>query len=63
MNKFDWIFFDLDGTLADSIKIMNDVYFKFLAHFNLKGNIDEFNQLNGPSLNEIIILHCLKNKA
>ena len=60
MNKFDWIFFDLDGTLVDSIDIMYDIYKNFLKDFKIIGNKIEFDKLNGPSLKEIVIY--LKNK-
>jgi len=52
--KFDWIFFDLDGTLADSIAEMFHVYFDFLGEFGTKGTRKEFEELNGPSLLEIV---------
>lgn len=55
MNKFDWIFFDLDGTLVDSIHIMYNVYRDFLKDFQIIGTETEFNVLNGPSLREIVI--------
>ena len=60
MNKFEWIFFDLDGTLVDSIGIMYDVYCNFLHNFHITGTKTEFQYLNGPSLKEIVIY--LKNK-
>ena len=55
MNKFDWIFFDLDGTLVDSIDIMYNIYRSFLKDFKIIGTKTEFNNLNGPSLKEIVI--------
>lgn len=58
--KFNWIFFDLDGTLADSIPALYKVHKDFLARFGLVCNKEEFEKLNGPSLLEIIIF--LKNK-
>jgi HAD superfamily hydrolase (TIGR01509 family) len=60
MTKFDWVFFDLDGTLVDSIEIMYDVYTNFLRLFDKLGTREEFEKLNGPSLYEIIIF--LKSK-
>lgn len=52
--KFNWIFFDLDGTLADSIPAMYEVYISFLSKFGIKGTKEEFEELNGPSLSEIV---------
>ena len=52
--KYNWIFFDLDGTLADSIPTMYQVYLNFLTEFDKKGTKEEFEELNGPSLTEII---------
>ena len=45
---------DLDGTLADSLGILRKVYFRFLEGFGLKGSGAEFNQLNGPTVTEIV---------
>ena len=52
--KFNWIFFDLDGTLADSIPAMYEVYISFLSKFGINGTKEEFEELNGPSLSEIV---------
>lgn len=52
--KFGWIFFDLDGTLADSIPAMCQVYQDFLNGFDKRGTKKEFEELNGPSLSEIV---------
>lgn len=52
--KFQWIFFDLDGTLADSIPTMYQVYIRFLSQFGIKGNEKEFEDLDGPALSEIV---------
>ena len=60
MKKYEWIFLDLDGTLADSINILYDKYIQFLKEFGFVGTKDEFNILNGPSLKEIISI--LKKK-
>lgn len=52
--KYCWIFFDLDGTLADSIHAMYQVYLDFLNGFDKRGTKEEFEELNGPSLSEIV---------
>ena len=52
--KYNWIFFDLDGTLADSIPAMYQVYLDFLNKFDRSGTKEEFEELNGPSLTEIV---------
>jgi|APSaa5957512535_1039671.scaffolds.fasta_scaffold08235_4 HAD superfamily hydrolase (TIGR01509 family) len=54
VNDVKWVFFDLDGTLVDSINIMYDVYMNFLKFFQKIGTREEFEKLNGPSLNEIV---------
>ena len=51
-----WVFFDLDGTLADSLDVMFQVYCSFLQSFGVSGTQEEFQELNGPSLNEIILV-------
>ena len=54
MSKFEWVFFDLDGTLANSLSVMYQVYDEFLQDYGYHGNKEEFNRLNGPTLFEII---------
>jgi HAD superfamily hydrolase (TIGR01509 family) len=54
------IFFDLDGTLADNLDLMFDVYEKFLAGFGHSATLLEFNLLNGPPLPQVVSL--LKEK-
>ncbi len=48
------VLIDLDGTLADSLPIMLEVYYQFLKRHGIKGNRSEFNSLNGPNLDTII---------
>ena len=60
MNKIEWIFFDLDGTLVDSLDAMYNAYLEFLKDNKIQGNREEFERLNGPSLKEITAI--LKKK-
>ncbi|MBV8483398.1 MAG: HAD family phosphatase [Verrucomicrobia bacterium] len=48
------LFFDLDGTLADSLGVLRQVYFRFLEKFGRMGSDLEFKELNGPNLKEIV---------
>jgi beta-phosphoglucomutase-like phosphatase (HAD superfamily) len=48
------LFLDLDGTLADSLTALKNVYHSFLASFGASGDEAEFQRLNGPPLGEII---------
>lgn len=48
------IFIDFDGTLVDSLQGLYQVYFHFLKTYNVKGTKEEFTELNGPSLSEIM---------
>ena len=52
--------FDFDGVIVDSINALYDVYMDFLSEFNIRGNQEEFNLLNGPKLSEIVLF--LKEK-
>jgi len=54
MNKIEWIFFDLDGTLVNNLPALYRAYLDFLIDYGIKGNKREFEKLNGPSLTEII---------
>lgn len=49
------VFFDFDGTLADSVGVLRDVYMGFLAFFDKEGSQQEFDSLNGPPLTEVIV--------
>lgn len=52
--KIKWIFFDFDGTLVDSIPAMYRIYLGFLEKFGKTGTKEEFLELNGPALPEIV---------
>ncbi len=58
--KFNWIFFDLDGTLADSLPATYKAHLNFLTQFGIIDNKKGFEEVNGPSLPEII--NILKTK-
>lgn len=53
-SEIDTVLFDLDGTLVNSIGILQETYFGFLAMYGATGSLEEFNTLNGPSLKEIV---------
>jgi HAD superfamily hydrolase (TIGR01509 family) len=48
------VLLDLDGTLADSIVALKEVYFSFLSRYGARGSDAEFGRLNGPPLVTII---------
>jgi len=48
------IFFDLDGTLADSIPAMRLAYQRFVERLDVVPSEEEFVALNGPPLIEIV---------
>lgn len=58
--KIEWVFFDLDGTLANSISSLFKVYMDFLQEFGIPADENDLSQLNGLSLTEIILF--LKSK-
>ena len=60
MKRFEWIVFDLDGTIIDSTNELYKIYKLFLKEFGFNGSKTEFNRLNGPKLEEIISI--LKSK-
>ena len=47
---------DLDGTLADSLSVMRLAYAGFLGEFGKTGNDAQFDRLNGPPLEEIVVI-------
>jgi HAD superfamily hydrolase (TIGR01509 family) len=54
--NLSWLFFDLDGTLADSVEAIYQAYLTFMLSLGLKGSEEEFAALNGPSLREIVTI-------
>lgn len=58
MRHADIFLFDLDGTLADSISIMKEVYYFFAATKEFTPSYEEFALLNGPSIEEIVYYLC-----
>jgi HAD superfamily hydrolase (TIGR01509 family) len=54
--KIRCLFFDLDGTLINTIPLLYDTYLAFLAGFGKSGSREEFEEFNGPSLKEIIAM-------
>lgn len=50
------IFFDLDGTLAESTASLYGVYSEFLSLFDIVGTQNEFDELNGKNIEQIVTL-------
>ncbi len=48
------LFLDFDGTLADSLHTLKEVYLTFLKDFGIEGTQAEFDILNGPPLNRVV---------
>lgn len=48
------ILIDLDGTLADTIPVLYETYLQFMAHRGLKGSKDEFADLMGPTIPQVV---------
>lgn len=48
------LFIDFDGTLAKSLPGLRDSYLAFLDMFGVAGTDQEFEELNGPQLHEIV---------
>lgn len=49
------VFVDLDGTLVDSVPILYNVYTDFLGKHHAKGSKEEFAELIGPSIEQIVV--------
>jgi len=60
MPKIEYVFLDFDGTLVNSLPVLYNIYDEFLKIFGFRGDKDEFNKLNGPSIEENVAY--LKNK-
>jgi len=46
------LFFDLDGTLVDSLPLLKAIYEEFLCSFGKEGSDEEFQKINGPPLRQ-----------
>lgn len=57
------VIFDLDGVMIDTVASLYKIYMNILDSFDVNGSRDEFNQLNGRKLEEIVSFlvqqHCL----
>lgn len=60
MNVKRGLFFDLDGTLADTLSLLKNCYLRFLSAHGKEGSNEEFDSLNGPPLH--VIVDILKHK-
>lgn len=60
IQPFKAVLLDLDGTLVDSLSHLRSAYFEFLNAHGIIGTNEEFANLTGPSLSEIVAI--LKNK-
>jgi HAD superfamily hydrolase (TIGR01509 family) len=54
IQNFKAIFFDLDGTLADTMPLLYSVYREFLHRYGHEGSQEEFTSLIGPALYEVV---------
>lgn len=50
------IFFDLDGTLADTLPLLREVYRAFLQAHGKSDSDSEFAEINGPPLDRVVQL-------
>jgi len=52
--RYDWVFLDMDGTLADTLPLLYEAYSDFLNAYGKAPARAEFEALNGPALPEIV---------
>ena len=55
LQKAKGLFFDFDGTLVDSLPVLRKVYMNFMEKIGQKGSEEEFQRLNGPNIDEIVM--------
>lgn len=48
------VLFDLDGTLIDTVPVLEEAYFRFLAAFDRTGTKEEFQEFAGPPLTHTV---------
>lgn len=54
MRRFDWVFIDLDGTLADTRELLYFAYAAFVQSHGIRPHYSEFQEMDGPSILEIV---------
>jgi len=52
LDKLSAVLLDLDGTLVETLSLLRDVYYALLREYGVNGSDDEFEKLNGPSLQQ-----------
>lgn len=50
------ILIDMDGTLVDSHPVLMQVYFDFMKNMGVSGSKEEFQELVGPSMPEVVAI-------
>ncbi len=55
-SKLKVVLIDFDGTLVDSMEDLYGIYFAFLREYGHEGTPEEFAELNGPTINEILAM-------
>src|SRR3989338_476682 len=56
------VIFDMDGVMVNTVESLYQIYLDVLRNFQITGNLEEFNILNGPQLDEIVSLLIEKHK-
>lgn len=55
------LIFDMDGVLVDTLDALYQIYHGILAGYGIAGTREEFNELNGPSMDEVIAILCARH--
>lgn len=54
MKQLEALLLDFDGTIVNNLPGMYSLYLRFLERFQIQGTEEEFQKINGPSLEEFI---------
>jgi HAD superfamily hydrolase (TIGR01509 family) len=57
------VIFDMDGVIVDTVSALYQIYLSILFRYGIEGSQSEFNELNGPSLQEISELLCSRHQS
>lgn len=52
-NSFS-VIFDMDGVLVDTLQALFDIYLNVLSNKDVQGNREEFNEMNGPHMDDVV---------
>ena len=61
MDKSFSVIFDMDGVLVNTLQALFDIYLNSLLNQGVQGNREEFNEMNGPHMDDVVSILSLRH--